>query len=65
MGVKTIDLVHYLMGRYGKIIETDLKDNHKIFDRALDTTIPIEKYFERIYDCIKNAEDDNQPYIAA
>ena len=27
MRYKRIDLVHYLMERYGKIIETDLKEN--------------------------------------
>ena len=27
MGVKSIDLVHHLMNRYGKFIETDLKEN--------------------------------------
>ena len=48
MGFKTIDLVHQIMDRYGKITETDLKENHKRFDEALDTTIAIGKYFEII-----------------
>ena len=46
MSVKKIDMVYHLMGRYGKITETDLKENHKRFDEALDNTIPIDKYFE-------------------
>ena len=45
MRVKMIDLLHHLMDRYGKITETYLKENHKILDEALDTTMPIGKYF--------------------
>ena len=45
MGVKTIYLVQHIIGRYGRIIETDLKENLKRFDETLDTTIPIGKYF--------------------
>ena len=38
MGVNTTYLINHLMDRYGKIIETDLQDNQKRFDEALDTT---------------------------
>ena len=48
MGSKIIYLVHHLMERYGNITETELKENHKIFDEALETTILIDRYFERI-----------------
>ena len=48
MGVNTIDLVHYLMDRYGNIIETDVKENQKRFYEALETIIPIDKYFEKL-----------------
>ena len=53
MGVKTIYLVQHLMGRYGRMTETDLKENLKRFDEALDTAIPIGKYFEQIDDYIQ------------
>ena len=43
MGVKTIDLVHHIMDRYGKTTETVLKKYQKIFDKALDTTMLIDK----------------------
>ena len=52
MVVKPIYLVHNILERYGKFIETNLKKNQKRFDKALDTTMPIEKYFEQIDDCI-------------
>ena len=52
MVVKTIDLFHYIMDRYGEIIEIDPKENHKRFDDVLDTTMPIDQYFERINYCI-------------
>ena len=48
MGFKTINLVHHRMERYGKVIETDRKENQTIFYETLDTTMPIHKYFERI-----------------
>ena len=46
MEVNKIDLVHHLMIRYGEITEMDLKENQKIFDESLDTTMPFDKYFE-------------------
>ena len=52
MAVKTIDLVHHLMDRYGEMIEKDLKENQNIFDEELDNTIPIDKYVEIIDDWI-------------
>ena len=65
MGVKTVDLVQHIVDIYGKIMELDLKKNQKIFDEALDTTIPIEKYFWWIDDCIKYTHDGKHPYTAA
>ena len=47
---------------YGKITETYLKENHKIFDEALETTMLIYNYFESIGDCINYAYDGNQTY---
>ena len=46
MGFKTIDLFHHLMYIDGKITEMELKENQKIFDEELETTMPIDKYFE-------------------
>ena len=60
MGVKTIYLVQHIIGRYGRIIETDLKENLKRFDETLDTTIPIGKYFEQINDYIQNVDGGKQ-----
>ena len=65
MGVNTIDLVHHLLDRYGKITETDLKENQKIFYEALDTTMPIEKYFDQIDDWIHYSDGGKKPYTAA
>ena len=65
MRFNTVNLVHHIMYRYEKIIESDLKENQKRFDETLDTTIPIDKYFEQIDDCIQYANYGNQPYTAA
>ena len=52
MVVNKIYLVHHLMDRYGIITETGLKENHKRFYEALDTTMPIDKHFEKNDDYI-------------
>ena len=65
MGVKTIYLVHRLMDRYGKISETDLKENHKRFDDALDTIMINNKYFEQIYEFILYVYGRKQQYKSA
>ena len=52
------------MDRYGNIIETDPKNNHKIFDGALNDTVTIDKYFEQNDDCIYYADNVNHPYTA-
>ena len=59
--VKSFDLIRHLMNKYGKFIETDLKENQKIFDEALDTMMPIWKYFEMIDYCIQYADGGKQP----
>ena len=46
MGFKTIDIVHHKLDRYGRIVETNIKENQRIFDDALYTTMIIGKYFE-------------------
>ena len=53
------------MDRYGKIIETHLKENQKRFNEAFDTTMPIDKYFEQMDDCIQYVYDEKQTYTAA
>ena len=52
------------MNRYGKITETDLKENQKISDEGLDNTMPIGNYFEQIDDCIHYSDYGNHPYTA-
>ena len=65
MEVNKIDMVHHLMDRYAKIIKMDLKENQKIFDDTLDTTISIGKYFEHIDDCIQNSDCRKWTYTAS
>ena len=50
------------MGRYGKIIETYLKENQNRFDVALDTNMPIDKYVGWIDDCIRYDDYHNHSY---
>ena len=52
------------MERYRKITETDLKYNQNIFDKALETTMTINKYSEKIDSFIYFANYDKQPYMA-
>ena len=63
--VNTIYLSLHLIDRYGKIKEMDLKDNQKRFNEALNTIIPIEKYFEIFDDCIKYLDYGKQKYTVA
>ena len=53
------------MDRYGKITETNRKENYNSVDEALDTTIPVDKCFKFIDDCIQYLYYDKQPYVAA
>ena len=62
MVLKMIDLVHHLMDRYGKIVETNLKENRKRLNETLDTNIPNVKYFEIIYECIQYLYSVKKPY---
>ena len=50
------------MYRYGGIKITDIKENQKRFNEVLDTTMPIDKVFERIYDWIQYADDGKHQY---
>ena len=50
---------------YGKITETELNDNQNILNEASDTTITIDKYFERIEYCIQYADYGKQQYPAS
>ena len=53
------------MGRNGKIKEKDLKEKQNKFYEALDSTTPVEKYFDKIDDWIQYADVGNQPYTAS
>ena len=64
-GVKFINLIHHMMEIYSQITETDLKEHQKKFDEALDTTISIYGYFEKILNCMQYANDIKQPFKAA
>ena len=61
MGIKKINLVHHLIDRYGEIIRTDLKEKKYIFNEALDTIIPVDKYVEQVGNCIQYVDDAKQP----
>ena len=61
--VKSFDLIRHLMNKYGKFIETDLKENQRGLDEELDTTMPTDKYFEQIDDCIQYSDDVKKPCI--
>ena len=65
MGINVIYLIHHLINRYGKTTETDLKEKQRRFEESLDTTVPIEKYFNIIDNCIHYVDDIKQTYMTS
>ena len=59
------DLLKHMINWYGKIMTTDLKYNNQRMNEPIDSSLPIDKYFNQIDDCIQFDGDDNIPYIAS
>ena len=57
MGVSTRDLFDHLLDRYGKITPANIEECKKRMNEALDSTQPIDIYFQKIDECIQYAAD--------
>lgn len=64
LGVKTRDLIDHLMDRYGKITPAELRDNKSRMEEPIDSSQPIDIYWQRVDDCIQYAADGNTPFTA-
>ena len=52
------------MDRYGNITSNDLKANEARINEALDNSIPIDVFFQRIDDYVQYADDGKNPFTA-
>ena len=57
LGVTTRDLIDHLLDRYGKITPADIEDCKQRLQAPLDSTQPIDIYFQRIDDSVQYAAD--------
>jgi hypothetical protein len=57
LGVSTRDLFDHLLDRYGKITPADIADCKRRINEPLDSTRPIDIYFQTIDECIQYAAD--------
>ena len=64
LAVTFFDLLEHLLERYGKITTTDLKYNNQRINEPIDSSLTINKHFEKIDDCIQFADDGKTPYTA-
>ena len=60
----TRDLLDHLMQRYGKITPLAIKNNKTRMEEPLDTSQPVEVYFQRIDDCLQFSADAESPFSA-
>jgi hypothetical protein len=57
LGVSTRDLFDHLLDRYGKITPADIEECKRRMNDSLDSTQPIDMYFQKIDDCVQYAAD--------
>jgi hypothetical protein len=57
MGVSSRDLIDHLLDRYGKITPADIEECKKRMNEPIDSSQPIDIYFQKIDDCIQYAVD--------
>lgn len=57
LGISTRDLLDHLLDRYGKISAADIENCKKRMNEPLDTTQPIDLYFQKIDNCVQYAAD--------
>ena len=63
-GVTRCNLFGHLLDQYGKITTVNLESNNQRMNEPIDSSLPIDEYFERIYDCVQYSDDGKTPYTA-
>jgi hypothetical protein len=64
LGISTRDLLDHLLDRYGKITSADITKCRQRMEEPLDTTEPIDVYFQKIDDCVQYAADGRVAFTA-
>ena len=59
LGISARDLIDHLLDRYGKITAADIEQCKKDMHLPIDSTQPIDLYFQRIDDSVQYAADGN------
>jgi hypothetical protein len=65
MGVTPRDLIDHLLERYGRITASDIANCRTQMEAPMDTTRPIDVYFQTIDDCVQFATDGKVPFTAS
>jgi hypothetical protein len=64
LGVTTRDLLGHLLDRYGKITPADIEDCKSRMNEPIDSTQPIDIYFQQVDECIQYAADGRVAFLA-
>ncbi len=64
LGVTTRDLLDHLLDRYGKITPVAIKDCKRRINEPIDSTQPINAFFQRVDECIQYAVDGRVAFLA-
>ena len=59
------DLLEHLLDRYGNITIADLEFNNQWMNELIDLSLPIDKYFDWIDECVQFENDGKTPYTAS
>ena len=57
LGITTRDLIEHLLDRYGKITPTNIEACEVWMNEPIDSSLPINLFFQRIEDCVQYASD--------
>jgi hypothetical protein len=64
LGVTSRDLLDHLFERYGMITASDIANCRTRMEAPMDTTRPIDIYFQATNDCVQFATDGQVPFTA-
>ena len=64
MGITTRDLLDHLFDRYGKITPADIEECKRKMHEPMDTTQPIDIFFQKIDECVQYAADGQVAFTA-
>jgi hypothetical protein len=64
LGVSTRDLLDHLLDRYGRITSADITKCKQRMEEPIDSTEPIDVYFQKIDECVQYAADGRVAFTA-